>query len=104
MRTALVYMNAVLAGKLEEQATGEFQYRFTYQPDYQGAPISLTMPIKKNIYEFKKFPSFFEGLLPEGMQLEALLRKYKIDKHDYLGQLLQVGNDLVGAVTVEEAV
>ena len=44
----------------------------------------------------------FEGLLPEGMMLEALLRKYKIDRNDYFGQIIMVGQDVVGAVTVEE--
>ncbi|RYW70038.1 toxin HipA, partial [Legionella pneumophila] len=41
-------------------------------------------------------------LLPEGIMLEALLRKYKIDKNDYFGQLIIVGQDVVGAVTIEE--
>ena len=56
--------------------------------------------MRKEVYRFKAFPSFFEGLLPEGPQLDALLRKAKLDKKDYFGQLLQVGNDLVGSVTV----
>ena len=100
MRKARVLVNNVFAGELEELVAGN--YRFSYQPDYLGPPVSLTMPIKKTVYEFNQFPPFFEGLLPEGIQLEALLRKYKLDKNDYLGQLLQVGSDLVGAVTVEE--
>ena len=33
--------------------------------------------------------------------LEGLLRQHKIDAHDRLAQLLVVGGDLVGAVTVE---
>ncbi|WP_156812382.1 HipA N-terminal domain-containing protein [Legionella tunisiensis] len=45
--------------------------------------------------------SIFEGLLPEGIMLEALLRKYKIDRNDYFGQLILVGRDVVGAVTIE---
>ncbi len=100
MRKAQVLINNQVAGDLEELANGK--YRFHYQPNYNGAPISLTMPIKNPIYEFNQFPSFFEGLLPEGAMLEALLRKYKLDKNDYFGQLLQVGNDVVGAVTIKE--
>ena len=34
--------------------------------------------------------------------LDGLLRQRKIDKDDYFSQLLAVGKDLVGAVTVEE--
>jgi serine/threonine-protein kinase HipA len=100
MRKAHILINGVMAGVLEELTVG--QYRFSYQPDYQGAPVSLTMPVEKKVYEFNQFPPFFEGLLPEGIYLEALLRKYKLDKNDYFAQLLQVGNDLVGAVTVLE--
>ena len=47
--------------------------------------------------------TFFEGLLPEGIMLEGLLRYAKIDKNDYFSQLIQVGHDLVGNVTVEAA-
>jgi len=102
MRKAHVLVNNHLAGILEELL--ENKYRFSYQSNYQGQPISLTMPIKNTVYEFNHFPAFFEGLLPEGMQLEALLRKCKLDRKDYFGQLLQVGHDLVGAVTIEETI
>jgi serine/threonine-protein kinase HipA len=100
MRKALVRVNNISAGILEELGSGK--YCFRYQPDYMGAPVSLTMPIKNLQYEFNVFPPFFEGLLPEGALLEGLLRKCKLDKNDYFGQLLQVGSDVVGAVTIEE--
>ncbi len=100
MRKASVYVNNVSAGVLEE--LGLNHYQFSYNEDYQGAPISLTMPLINHCYKFDKFPSFFEGLLPEGVMLEALLRKYKLDKKDYFGQLLLCGRDVVGAVSIEE--
>lgn len=99
-RKARIFVNAVFAGTLEKLSDNK--YRFSYTADYVGAPISLTMPIKNSVYEFKKFPPFFEGLLPEGAQLETLLRKYKLDRTDYFAQLLCVGGDFVGAITVEE--
>ena len=100
MRKAIVRVNNVEAGLLEELAGGK--YRFSYKPDYDDTPVSLTLPIKNNVYEFNRFPPFFEGLLPEGLMLESLLRTYKLDRNDYLGQLLKVGSDVVGAVTIEE--
>ncbi|OGT48810.1 MAG: toxin HipA [Gammaproteobacteria bacterium RIFCSPHIGHO2_12_FULL_38_11] len=100
MRKAKIYVHDIEAGILEELPDG--QYQFVYHTDYSGAPISLTIPIDKKIYVFEKFPVFFEGVLPEGMMLDALLRNYKLDKKDYFGQLIQVGHDLVGAVTVKE--
>jgi serine/threonine-protein kinase HipA len=100
MRKARVQINSLEAGILRELADNK--YCFIYNADYQGPPVSLTMPIKNRIYEFSCFPSFFEGLLPEGVMLDALLRAYKLDKSDYFGQLLKVGHDVVGAVTIEE--
>src|SRR5579883_1586056 len=98
MRKACVRVNGEPAGILEKLDNGKYQ--FSYYPNYQGTPVSLTMPLTKKIYEFDQFPPFFEGLLPEGVMLEALLRKYKLDKSDYFGQLMKVGQDVVGAVTV----
>ena len=79
------------------------RYCFQYDDAYLGEPISLTMPLVKTPYYFDHFPPFFDGVLPEGEQLEALLRLKKIDRRDFFSQLLAVGADLVGAVTVEEA-
>ena len=76
-------------------------YRFSYDPGYIGPPISLTMPVQDEVFEFDRFPPFFDGLLPEGEMLKALLHQAKLDVKDYMGQLLAVGADLVGAVTIE---
>lgn len=99
MRKAMVSVNGIPAGILEELPGGKYQ--FSYCGEYQGPPVSLTMPLNKTRYEFGTFPPFFEGLLPEGVMLEALLRKYKIDRQDFFSQLLLVGQDVVGAVTIE---
>ncbi len=89
-----------LAGTLEEQTSGSWIFR--YDPDYSGPPVSLSMPVASIEHRFEAFPPFFEGLLPEGDQLEGLLRQRKIDRNDLLSQLLAVGADMVGAVTVME--
>ena len=102
---ALISVHAVPAARLfkHSTATAESRYEVAYLEGYRGPPISLTMPVQRETYEFETFPPFFDGLLPEGLQLEGLLRQAKIDRHDYFGQLLAVGADLVGAVTIGEA-
>ena len=101
MREALVMMHGVPTGVLtEEQGRGGF--RFTYDASYDGPPVSLTMPVSGREFVFRGFPPFFDGLLPEGIQLEGLLRTRKLDTDDLFGQLVAVGADLVGAVTVVE--
>ena len=101
MRKAEVLMHGLSAGVLEEMEYGK-RYRFAYLENYQGPPISLTMPVDKKNFVFKEFPPFFDGLLPEGLLLEGLLKQRKIDRHDYFSQIVAVGKDLVGAVTVYE--
>ena len=100
MRQSKVFMHGQIAGTLMETDTG---YSFLYQNGYTGEPVSLTMPIQTKEYYYSSFPPFFDGLLPEGVQLEAMLRLKKLDRNDLFGQLIAVGTDLVGAVTVENS-
>ena len=102
MKQAKVFVNGVYAGLLEELTKGK-AYRFTYQAGYSGGAVSLTMPIQNQVYLYDRFPPFFEGLLPEGAMLGALLKKRKIDADDYFEQILCVGQEMVGNVTVERA-
>lgn len=102
MRRAKVFFNkSIFVGILTEKDAKQ-GYIFEYDADYNGPPISLTMPAIQKIYFFDKFPAYFEGVLPEGSQLESLLRLRKLDRNDYFGQLMCVGKDLVGAFNVEE--
>ncbi|MGE5383291.1 MAG: HipA N-terminal domain-containing protein [Omnitrophica WOR_2 bacterium] len=101
MREAKVFVNGTEAGMLLEYEIGK-HYQFRYSDDYTGLPVSLTMPLAQRIYDFNVFPPFFEGVLPEGYQLEGLLKIGKIDRNDLFAQLMAVGDDLVGNVTVKE--
>jgi serine/threonine-protein kinase HipA len=100
MKKAKVFVDGQLAGYLEEIVFYR-HYRFTYIHHYQGQSVSLEMPIDQKVWDYNRFPPFFEGLLPEGLMLEALLKKAKLDRNDYFEQLIQVGQDCVGNVTVE---
>lgn len=101
MRRAKVLVNGILAGYLSEKEKNT-NYEFAYLEGYCGSSISLTMPISQKIYPFDCFPPFFDGFLPEGFMLDALLRKAKLDKNDRFGQLMRVGGELVGNITVEQ--
>jgi serine/threonine-protein kinase HipA len=101
VRRARISVKSVQAGILEEIDRGK-NYLFRYDPDYDGSPVSLTMPTSQRDHEFHSFPPFFDGVLPEGVMMEALLKQRKIDRDDPFSQLVAVGEDLVGAVTVRE--
>jgi serine/threonine-protein kinase HipA len=100
MRSVEVYIHQSLAGHLTKTNNGT--YAFEYLPQYSGLPVSLTMPLTQRVYSFDSFPAFFDGLLPEGPQLEGLLKQRKLDRDDYLGQLIAVGEDMIGAITIKE--
>ena len=101
MRKAKVFVKGIEAGTLT-QIVQDNEYVFEYLDDYAGLEVSRTMPTREKVYKFDRFPPFFEGLLPEGIQLEGLLKIRKIDKHDYFSQLIAIGEDMVGVVTVKE--
>jgi serine/threonine-protein kinase HipA len=101
MKSAHIFQKNQLAGLLEVREDGSC--RFTYKVGYRGEPVSLTMPTSQPVWEFRRFPAPFEGLLPEGVQLDALLRIRKLDQHDLFGQLLAVGQDVVGSLRIEAA-
>jgi len=101
MLRAMVSVHGVEAAIFTEFQQGS-KYTLEYLHGYNGPPVSLTLTPENNPFEFSAFPAFFDGLLPEGIQLESLLRTAKIDKQDHMAQLLCVGEDLVGAVTVRE--
>mgnify|MGYP001819644160 CR=1 FL=1 len=100
LRSAEVHQLGELAGTLTERPGGG--WFFTYLDSYNGPPISLTMPVRPEPYEFPALPPALEGLLPEGLQLEALLKKHKIDRSNTFRQLVTVGADLVGSLTIHE--
>lgn len=102
MRTAKVFNFGIFAGELVEKEKGK-SYSFIYNEKYNGNPVSLTMPTSQKEFLFDQFPPFFEGLLPEGAQLESLLINTKTDRNDFFSILLITGKDLVGSVTVEES-
>jgi serine/threonine-protein kinase HipA len=103
MRRAKVFVKGTEAGTLIEMIKAK-ENIFQYNDNYTGPGISLTMPINQKVYTFKRFPAFFDGVLPEGVQLEGLLKIMKIDRNDSFSQLLAVGEDLIGVLTVREII
>ena len=101
MRKAKISVNGIEAGFLHEVEFAK-RYHFIYLENYKGIAVSLTMPLSQKLYEFYTFPPFFDGLLPEGYQLEGLLKISKLDRNDLFSQLIAVGDDLVGNITVME--
>lgn len=101
MRSANVYYNGLIAGRLIENSEG---YSFTYDRSYLVRPdakaISVLLPVSAEPYHDKELFPFFRGLIPEGWLLDLNARALKIDPADAFGMLLHTGRDCIGAVTV----
>lgn len=101
MKHLKVYFQDQYAGLLKKIDQEPYVYEFEYNSKYTGPAISLTMPLSQKKYICEKLPSFFDNLLPEGQQLKTLLKNYNILETDYFQQLLVLGEDLIGAITIQ---
>ncbi len=88
-----------LAGVLEEK---DDEYIFSYDSDYKGKPISLSMPINIKIHASKQLHPFFKSLAPEGWLKKRFSEIQQIDERDLLGFLIENGNDLLGAISIKK--
>lgn len=100
MRSALVYRNKLLAGRLMEVENG---YWFQYENDYlqnNNLPVSLTLPLTEKPYTSNVLFPFFDGLIPEGWLLDIAQQNWKLNERDRFGLLLACCQDCIGAVSV----
>ena len=93
-------MHDELAGVLEEN---DNEYVFSYDNDYRGKPISLSMPKNVQIHTSKQLHPFFKSLAPEGWLKKRFSEIQQIDERDSLGFLIENGNDLLGAISIKKA-
>ncbi len=104
--TAVVLRGAAVAGHLQRTSHGAV---FEYEPSHHAAPhpqwdrgIAYRLPYEParvetlgtNVYPF------FAGLLPEGLRLEALVRRVKTSRDDLLSLLVDTGADCIGDISV----
>ncbi len=101
MRQGRVFLRNTFAGVITEDENG---YHFTYNRDYllssEAEPISITLPLREEVYESKVLFPFFDGLIPEGWLLNIAERNWKIRRHDRMALLLTCCRDCIGNVSV----
>ena len=100
MRQCKVYVHDVEAGILQE--TDSKEYVFTYRKDYEGEPVSLTMPVRKEPYRSNHLFPYFFNMLSEGANRQTQSQLLHIDENDDFGILLATAqDDTIGAVTIK---
>jgi serine/threonine-protein kinase HipA len=97
-----VYYKDLFAGIITED---ENEYTFEYAQEYlsnpEAKPVSLTLPLRKELYSSKLLFPFFDGLIPEGWILDLAEKNWKINPRDRMELLLTFCRDTIGAVSVE---
>jgi serine/threonine-protein kinase HipA len=97
-RTVEVYMFEVLAGVLTEKNS---HFSFVYDDDYQGKPLSISLPTTQKLHTSESLHPFFESLAPEGWLRQRYADLQQIDEQDSFGFLIENGKDTLGAVTLK---
>ncbi len=101
MRAARVMVQKQYAGLLEENENGyQFQYDSEYLRGDHPLAISLTLPVREDAYESNVLFPFFDGLIPEGWLLDAVIHNWKLDRNDRFGLLLSSCRDCIGDVQI----
>lgn len=104
MRSAIVKVNGIPAGRLSEQINNvEFIYLDHYLNDPSQPAVSLTLPKQSEPFRSRFLFPFFYGLLAEGALKTEQCLNLKLDEKDHFGRLLKTTEqETIGAVTVLE--
>ena len=103
---AVVLRGEAVVGHLERTPHGAV---FEYEPRFKDAPhpagergVAYHLPYEAARFETlgTNLHTFFAGLLPEGLRLEALVRRVKTSRDDLLSLLVAAGTDCIGDISV----
>jgi serine/threonine-protein kinase HipA len=92
-----VYVNNEFKGQLINLQEGGFEFQYSKK---NTSSISLSLPYKKEIYQYKDCHGFFNGLLPENEETkQRIAKKYGINQNNDFSLLEVIGYDCSGAVS-----
>ena len=102
-----VWRDGELAGQLTRTRKGSrFEYNARFLAAHAGEPgLAVQLPLSTTALETAgvNLHTFFAGLLPEGVRLQALTRSLKTSADDLFSMLVAAGADTVGDVVVTPA-
>jgi len=104
VRSAQIYRNGELAGRLTEINRQQFvfQYDEHYFADSAKPAISLTFPKTQKEYRSEYLFPFFSNMLSEGANKKLQSTQLRIDEEDHFGLLMATAQvETIGAVTVK---
>ncbi len=102
VRTLVAWWGRRVAGVLELDRRGAM--RFAYDDGWladQAAPaLSLSLPKQSRSFPSAQCAPFFEGLLPEGAERDAVARALGVSPENVFGILAGIGGEVAGAVSL----
>jgi len=104
-RILSVLMNGILVGTLEK--TTKNGLTFIYHPSWlntpSARPISLSLPLVKQIFTGDVVYNFFDNLLPDNSQIRARIQtQFHIATNQPFDLLASIGRDCIGAIQIIE--
>lgn len=97
VKDLLVTIQGVPCGIVHQNESGGIS--FAYFDDYEGVPLSLTMPVSNRTYGQRVLSPYLFGLLPDNqIQREAIAREFDVHPNNPVSLLSNIGRDCPGAV------
>ena len=101
-RALTVWWEGAVVGSLALDADGQMQ--FTYAAEWlageRSPALSCSLPKRREPFRRRLCRPFFEGLLPEGTQRDAVARVLGVSPDNEFGLLEGLGGDVAGALTL----
>jgi serine/threonine-protein kinase HipA len=95
-----VWLNNELVGKLEQKnARMSFRYTTSWLEKPLAKPISLSLPLQADEFDYERCHSFFSGLLPEGLKRQLIAKKLHISPSNDFSFLDAIGGECAGAIS-----
>lgn len=96
-----VYLHTFLIGHLIQDDHGEssFRYASIWLENPAATPLSLSLPLQKEIFGQKLCKPFFAGVLPDAAKRKIIARNLGISANNDFAMLEEIGGECAGAVT-----
>jgi serine/threonine-protein kinase HipA len=100
-KTLDVYLHSGLVGHLTQDNGGQmiFQYAESWLDRPGAAPLSQSLPLRKDRFSRNECRGYFGGILPEESKREIIARNLGISARNDYAMLEQIGGECAGAVT-----
>lgn len=102
VRTLVAWWEQRVVGALALDRHGAM--RFAYDEDWlcddAAPPLSLSLPKRSKSFSHRRCAPFFEGLLPEGSERDAVAGALGVSPDHAFGILAGIGGEVAGAVSL----